>query len=310
MGDFLGLASAKHVLSTLFSGQLEANMFDHQGSLGEGHVDAIKSAIADGRAGFNTQAVRPVAASDGVFYQECLATIQGVDGILYGAGSFIPQLEASGHISLLDQNMLRLVLSELDRDRDAVFGCNISADNLSDRAAWHGISGQIRSRPDLASRLILELTETRPLSDMASTSAMLAEVREVGCKIALDDFGTGYASPALVRLLDFDIVKIDRSFLDPIGPSTFYDESLAHFINFASCYSPIIVMEGIETVEQAQLAALSGATHLQGYGISRPLPAGQRMHAAERPYCEKTLGDHAGGLSQVWPQRVTADRFF
>lgn len=261
-------------------------MFDHLGIWDSGHIEIVKSAIADGRSGFNVQAIHSVGCVDLVYYRECLATLRGTDGRQYGAGTFIPHLEALGHAALIDQNMVRLVLDQLERDPVAVLGCNVSADNLTDRQTWDGIAGQIRSRPNLASRLILELTESRPLYDLARSLSMLDEVRELGCQIALDDFGTGYASPRLLRLIDFDIVKIDRSFLNPIETTGFNDGSLSHLINFASCYSPAIVMEGIETVEQAQFSAISGATHLQGFGMSLPVPAVMRIGESVQPGSE------------------------
>jgi EAL domain-containing protein (putative c-di-GMP-specific phosphodiesterase class I) len=263
----------RNLMSADFSyGQWEAKMHRHSDISNIGVVEIVKSAIADGRASFNVQSVHSVEPFDAVFYRECLATLQGTDGCHYGAGIFIPTLEELGYCSLIDENVVRLALDELEIDPCAVLGCNISADNLRNRETWDLIAGQVRSRPTLASRLVLELTETRPLLDVTRSVNMLNEMRELGCRIALDDFGAGYASPQLLRLVDFDIVKIDRSFLQPTRRSCLDLDALAHLISFASCYSPVVVMEGVETIEDAQSAALCGATHLQGYGISLPVP--------------------------------------
>lgn len=247
-------------------------MFDHLDFLDSRYVDIVEAAIADGRASCNVQAVHAVDDIDTILYGECLATLQGPDGNVYGAGDFIPALEALREAPLIDRYMVRFVLDLLEDDPRAVLGCNLSAENFIDRTSWDAIAGQIQARSELAPRLILEVTETREFCELALSSRMIDNIRNLGCRVALDDFGTGYASPSLLRLIDFDIVKIDQSFLDTVRPSVRGGSSLAHLVNFASCYAPTLVVEGVETEIQAEQAALAGATHLQGYLLSCPTP--------------------------------------
>lgn len=210
---------------------------------------------------------------DAILYKECLARLEGDGGRTWTAQQFISALEQAGAISLLDHRMLALVLERLASDPAAVLGCNLSADTLANPTTWNGILELIRARPDLASRLVLELTETRPLDDPERAAAMLAEARKLGCRVALDDFGIGFASPRLAQQIHADIIKIDKSFVVDIRPSPDGSDSLRHLVGFASACAPIIVVEGIETVEQAHTAHAAGATHLQGYFFCRPAPA-------------------------------------
>lgn len=211
--------------------------------------------------------------SDAVLYKECLARLENDGGRSWTAEQFISALEQAGAVSLLDRRMLTLVLEHLASDPTAVLGCNLSADNLASPDAWNAVLDLIRARPDLASRLVLELTETRPLDDPKRATAMLAEARKLGCRVALDDFGIGFASPRLAQLIGADIIKIDKSFVVDVRPSPDGSDSLRHLVGFASSCAPIIVVEGIETIEQANTAHAAGATHLQGYLFCRPVPA-------------------------------------
>lgn len=233
------------------------------------HIEIVDEAIADGRVSF---AVQPICAANNpeqILYAECLARLTGFDGRIHSAWEFVPCLEALRAAPLLDQHMLDLILDQLERDSDAVLGCNLSADNFSNDA-WDGVLEQIQTRPHLAHRLVLELTETQALRSLSFSAAAIADIRGLGCRVALDDFGAGFASPRLLQLIDFDIVKIDSSFIHDIRRSTVGSDSFNHMVGFASCFAPVVVVEGVETKAQVNAALAAGATHIQGYFLSIP----------------------------------------
>jgi EAL domain-containing protein (putative c-di-GMP-specific phosphodiesterase class I) len=211
-----------------------------------------------------------------ILYEECLARFKGGRAGFLGTERFIRVLEREGGAPLFDCRMLSLILQRLADDPTAILGCNLSANSLANTASWEAFIGLIRARPDLSRRLVLELTETGPLVDSGRASEMLAEARALGCRIALDDFGAGFSSPRLVQQIAPDIVKIDKAFVRDVRPSTRGSNSLGHLVGFASSYTSIVVVEGIETMAQAETARLAGATHLQGYFLSQPVPAGVR----------------------------------
>ncbi|RLL64369.1 EAL domain-containing protein [Ochrobactrum soli] len=232
----------------------------------------LAAALGNMRVGCNVQSIYAADDVEDILYDECFATLTGADGRIYCAGDFIPKLEAAGEVAPFDRKILSVVLKHLELNPYAVLGCNLSGDNFSNLDSRNAVKSQILSRPDLASRLVLEVTETQRLNELPAASAMLTELKEVGCRIALDDCGAGYATPSLLQVLDFDIVKIDRSFVGAIRPSKRGGNSLLHIIGFAACYTSTIVVEGIETEEQALVARIAGATHLQGFLFPRPVP--------------------------------------
>lgn len=248
-------------------------MFDQLDAVDPKHIDIVDEAIADRRVSFAVQPVCAVNNRKEVLYEECLARLTGLDGRVHAACEFVPCLEALGATPLLDRHMLDLILDRLEIDSGAVLGCNLSADNLGSEDMWAGVLEQVQTRPELARRLILEITETQALQSLSFSAQAIMNIRGLGCRVALDDFGAGFASPRLLQLIDFDIVKIDKAFVHDIRRSAFGSDSLSHMVGFASSFAPIVVVEGVETKAQVNVALAAGATHIQGYFLSGPTPA-------------------------------------
>lgn len=121
--------------------------------------------------------------------------------------------------------------------------------------------------------MVVEVTET--FAAGADAAEILQAVRRLGLRVALDDFGSGFSSLGALRRLPADIVKFDRSLL----PSDQDAERERHFfIGLAQVIRGLglkVVVEGVETAAQWQLAADAGADAVQGYAASRPLPQEQ-----------------------------------
>ncbi|WP_022709319.1 EAL domain-containing protein [Pseudochrobactrum sp. AO18b] len=242
-------------------------MFDN---LDTRYADIVQSAITEGRVFCRVQGIHSTINVDCILYGECLAALQGRDGRIHSAFDFIPALEAIHETPLIDQYMLNQILDRLEHDDDAVLGCNLSADNFNNQDILAGVLKQIQSRPRLAQRLVLELTETQALRSLSLSARAIMDLRSLGCRLALDDFGAGFASPRLLQLIDFDIVKIDKAFIHDIRQSAIGFNSLNHMVGLASSFAPIVVVEGVETKVQYDAVLAAGATHAQGYFFSMP----------------------------------------
>lgn len=218
------------------------------------------------------QGVHSTSQLDSVLYGECLARTTSAGGAVRSYGDRIARMEQTGGIVDFDLHMLKMVLNELQAEPEAVLGLNISAVSLSDAVTRARFLKSMSLRSHLASRLVLEITETSPLRDLAAVKSFLCEVKSYGCRIALDDFGTGYATPAQLLALNLDMVKIDASFVRQVlARDGLAGDSLYYLVGLAACSAPIVIAEGIETREHFSKAVNAGATHLQGYFASRPL---------------------------------------
>jgi diguanylate cyclase (GGDEF)-like protein/PAS domain S-box-containing protein len=192
---------------------------------------------------------------------------------------FIPLAEETGFIRDLGRWVLREACGQLfawQRDiagaGDLTMGVNVSVRQLEDVAFVDDVAAILRETGVRPSAVMLEITESVLSDDQQVVLERLAELKELGVKIALDDFGTGYSSLARLRHIPVDVVKIDRSFVAPLGEGSVADSSvITAIVQIGAGRNLRTVAEGVETPEQ--LAALQdlGCDLVQGFFHHRPL---------------------------------------
>jgi diguanylate cyclase (GGDEF)-like protein len=126
-----------------------------------------------------------------------------------------------------------------------------------------------------ADSLTIEITENLLLNDTELAKARLAALREVGVKVAVDDFGTGYSSLAYLDRYPVDILKIDRSFVAPLGDSPKSAALVRSVIDLAAALELVAVAEGVESELQGSTLLSLGCRYAQGFYFSPPVPAGE-----------------------------------
>lgn len=130
-------------------------------------------------------------------------------------------------------------------------------------------------------RLVLEITESA-LVDLDAVVAILHALRETGVQLALDDFGTGYSSMSYVQRLPFDVLEVDKSFVDPIsgpGRGTALPEVV---LELAAATGLRTVAEGVQTEGQAEALRQLGCDRGQGWLWSAAVPAERLGEALPR----------------------------
>jgi len=129
---------------------------------------------------------------------------------------------------------------------------------------------RLQDRHDLASRLILEITETVALDDIDDSSRFVDALNKFGCRVALDDFGAGFTSFRHLRALNVAMVKIDGSFVRDLIHN---EENLLFvrtLINLAQGLGLESVAEWVESEDEAELLKQEGVGFLQGWHCGRP----------------------------------------
>lgn len=124
-------------------------------------------------------------------------------------------------------------------------------------------------------RLELEVTETAIIRDMVSATTMLKQLRARGVTIALDDFGTGYSSLSFLRILPFNRIKIDRSFVQDLGVMPQAAAIIQAMVGLCASVGAAVTAEGVESDEQIKLLRAAGCSEVQGFRIGRPRPAAE-----------------------------------
>lgn len=206
---------------------------------------------------------------------------------------FIPALEESGHISELDFYVLKKVWQFInDRCENNKFVVPISV-NLSwmdfyDEIMMEKILKEMdRFRENGREHMArFEITETSYAAIRENRSGILESLRIKNAKILLDDFGSGFSSFGMLQDYDFDILKIDMSFIRKIGenPKT---KSIVHsIIGMAHEIGIKTVAEGVETEEQVSFLRQSGCDYIQGYYYSKPLPEEEFVEFLEKADAE------------------------
>ena len=129
-----------------------------------------------------------------------------------------------------------------------------------------------------ADHLCLEVTERCRLLDVKLLRNVTASLKARGILIALDDFGTGFSSVGIVKELPFDIIKIDRGFVEKIAEDDVEKELIRYFAGLASIFGAKVCVEGIETAEMRDILQKFNVKSFQGYYYAKPLPLDEIFH--------------------------------
>jgi diguanylate cyclase (GGDEF)-like protein len=130
--------------------------------------------------------------------------------------------------------------------------------------------------------LQLEITETTVAQNRDTAIDILNVLREAGVQVAIDDFGTGYSSLSYLQQLPFDLIKVDRSFIELIGSGGNSENICRTIIKMAHELGKKAIAEGVETREQADFLHKNGCDSVQGYFYSHPLPQKEFISFVEK----------------------------
>ncbi|HCQ5510694.1 EAL domain-containing protein [Clostridioides difficile] len=127
---------------------------------------------------------------------------------------------------------------------------------------------------NLSSDLIeIEITETVAINELNILKNVLNELRKYGFSISMDDFGTGYSSISCLRDMPIDILKLDKSFLNGIEHDERSRNIAKSIVSLAKSLDLVVIIEGVESKEQAELMKQFGCDLVQGFYFARPMPA-------------------------------------
>lgn len=210
---------------------------------------------------------------------EALVRWQHPERGLLGPGLFIPLAEETGLIGLIGEWVLKKACADLahwDHDLsiisdDFYVSVNLAVQQLTDDGLIDMVSQSLAQHGLPASRLVLEVTESTLMSDSDNIRSTMDALRALGVKLAVDDFGTGYSSLGYIQKFAFDVLKIDKSFVD--GLDTFTNQRIVKaVIELAKQLEVRTVAEGIESQLQADILQDLHCGFGQGFHFARPVP--------------------------------------
>lgn len=192
---------------------------------------------------------------------------------------FIPVLERDGNICTLDfymlDNVCRHIKEWVDNGLEPVtVSVNFSKTHLHNPNVGEEIV-EIIDKYGIDSKYIeIELTEMSDYNDYEAFKGLVTKMKNNGVLTSIDDFGTGYSSLNLLTDFDFDIVKLDKSFLDNIIKSGSKTDEIVvrNIVRMVKELNMKAIAEGVETAEQARFLKDIDCSMVQGYLYDKPLP--------------------------------------
>jgi diguanylate cyclase (GGDEF)-like protein len=276
-------------------------VFDEQRDGGGRHrlddVAALRRGIADGELVLHYQPKLSLATGrvDGV---EALVRWQHPErGLVYPDG-FIDLAESAGLMGELTDAVVELALKQArlwaELDRDLTVAVNVSPSNLVDEGFPDTIAGLLVAHGVPAGSLVLEVTESLLMQDRARAQRVLGRLREQGVGVAIDDYGTGYSSLAYLAELPVTELKLDRAFIAGMTASWRAESIVISTLQLAHALGLVLVAEGAEDQETVDLLLSMGCDVVQGYHLSRPLPAAQLDRWLDERSAAVVGASHAG----------------
>jgi len=275
----------------------EEQLRGHRASMELG--EQVAAALKDDRLAFAFQPIVD-ATTHRVRYHECLLRMITPDGEVVSAGQFVPVVERLGLMRTLDRRALDLALSELEQHPGIILAFNISGVTAADRGWLRSLFAKLKDRQELASRLLVEITETAALHDLEDSARFISVVRDLGCQVAVDDFGAGFTTFRHLKTLTVDVVKIDGSFVRNLSQSKENQLFIRNLLSLARSFNLVTVAEFVENDEDAKILADEGVDLLQGYHFGKPelnptwraqaAPAARRRAVGHAPGAERRAG--------------------
>ena len=214
------------------------------------------------------------------------------DGQVVTPARFIPQFEREGSVCRLDYYMLEQVCgflkSRLDKGQKIVpVSVNFSRRHLEESDLVERITGTIDRFGIDRSYIEIELTESEDYQNYEIMSSVIERLKERGISTSIDDFGTGFSSLNMIKKVDLDTIKIDKSLIpfDDVNNNKHQDIVMfASIINLIGRLGKKSVAEGVETTQQLDYLEKLGCDIVQGYVFDKPLPKDEFEQRLESGY--------------------------
>ncbi|MET3108556.1 diguanylate cyclase (GGDEF)-like protein [Oxalobacteraceae bacterium GrIS 2.11] len=196
---------------------------------------------------------------------------------LVAPNEFIPLAEETGLILPIGKWVLETACAQIKSwqknslTKDLALAVNVSANQFFQQDFADQVKDCLERFEITPALLKLELTESLMLKDIEDTISTMKALKKLGVQLSLDDFGTGYSSLQYLKLLPFDQVKIDRSFVRDITTDPNDAAIVQTIIAMADTLGLAIIAEGVETEDQYDFLLSKGCLNYQGFLFGKPV---------------------------------------
>lgn len=214
-----------------------------------------------------------LATGEVVGFEVLARWMHPLSGVI-GPDVFIPVAEEIGLIGRLSEQVIATALREAAEWDPAIkISVNISPSQLADGWLAQRIVRILAETAFPAERLVVEITESSLFADMDLARTIVTSLKNQGVRLALDDFGTGFSSLSHIRSLPFDIIKIDRSFVENLSSKRESAAIIRAVTTLAAALSVPVCVEGIESEDSYKAVVRLGCGIGQGWYFGKPMTA-------------------------------------
>ncbi|MGB0119434.1 MAG: EAL domain-containing protein, partial [Solirubrobacterales bacterium] len=261
------------------SGRNGARLYDPQEASNVGQsmdwVQKIRAALSEDRFVLYAQPISSFRPG-GRTHHELFLRMVDEDGEIVPPGAFLPVAERHDLIQEIDRWVIRRAIRILAHYPGGENGprlcVNLSGRSVGNPAVLEIISTELSETGVDPSGLILEVTETSAIGNIASAQTFASSLARLGCRFALDDFGTGFASFYYLKHIDCDYVKIDGEFIRQIASDPTDRLLVKALVQISKGMGKLTVAEQVEDAETLELLREYGVDFAQGYHLGRPCP--------------------------------------
>jgi EAL domain-containing protein (putative c-di-GMP-specific phosphodiesterase class I) len=248
-------------------------------------MDRIRRALEEDRFELHAQPILDICKGE-VSQHELLIRMLGDDGELIPPAAFLGVAERFGLVQSIDRwvvaQAIRLMERELQAGRELRLEVNLSGRSVDDRELPVLIQGELAGTSVNPDNLILEITETALISNMADARRFAETLTRVGCRFALDDFGAGFGSYYYLKHLPLHYLKIDGDFIRNL-PTSMTDQLMVKaMVQVAKGLGMKTIAEFVGNDETLVFLREYGVDYAQGFHVGKPQPVAE-LWPAEAP---------------------------
>lgn len=273
-------------------------------------VQDIRRGIQAGEFTFYTQPVMDISCGKPVSVEALVRWVK--DGRVISPGEYIPLLERTGYVVMLDQYIWERVFERqramLDQGVETIT-CSVNVSRIDfELIDVAKLFQSLKEKYCIDPKLIgIEVTESAYVDNYDTVQKTISRLRELGFRIYLDDFGSGYSNLNSLSDMKLDILKLDMKFVQGRDEQKTI-KIMESIINMAHLLNLPVVCEGVETEAQLKMVKALGIYYVQGYYYYRPFPydrmeemlragdcvdtVGIRLHAANRIHMVEMFDDN------------------
>ena len=211
-----------------------------------------------------------------VSHYEALIRIQSDDGGLVYPGDFIGTAETFGLIRSIDkwvfEQVVQVISRSLQSGENRTVAFNLSGQHIDDVKFQAWMKAVLVENRDVARHLIIEVTETAAVENLASATDFMETMLNLGCRFALDDFGVGFASFHYIKALPVTYIKIDGSFVRNLHVDEADSVFIKATVDIASRLGITTIAEYVENEHILRMLEEAGVDFGQGFYLGKPCP--------------------------------------